>query len=216
MNEPKLTDDDDGDTIEEEEEPKITDDDDGDTIEEEEEPKITDDDDGDTQTTEDSIVGEGRNPDADLEDDDKLCSKSIGSEKYAEQSGWDQSLDSFQNDYDDAVEKDLNSKYDLPQDTVELTKEEIESKNRVNEEIMKLIMYRSQRKWYATISIISIFGGLLIMMLSFIAMQKDLLPEWKEVLLLLLGAFVGSFSRVIDHWFNNSQAEEKLLESANT
>ena len=119
-------------------------------------------------------------------------------------------------DYDDAVEKDLNSKYDLPQDTVELTKEEIESKNRVNEEIMKLIMYRSQRKWYATISIISIFGGLLIMMLSFIAMQKDLLPEWKEVLLLLLGAFVGSFSRVIDHWFNNSQAEEKLLESANT
>ena len=197
-------------------EPKLTDDDDGDTVEEEEEPKITDDDDGDTQTIEDSIVGEGRNPDADLEEDYKLCSKSIGSEKYAEQSGWDQSLDRFQNDYDDAVEKDLNSKYDLPQDTVELTKEEIESKNRVNEEIMKLIMYRSQRKWYATISIISIFGGLLMMMLSFIAMQKDLLPEWKEVLLLLLGAFVGSFSRVIDHWFNNSQAEEKLLESANT
>ena len=80
---------------------------------------------------------------------------------------------------------------------------------------MKLIMYRSQRKWYATISIIAIFGGLLVMMLSFIAMQRDLMPEWKEVLLVLLGAFVGSFSRVIDHWFNNSQAEEKLLESAN-
>ena len=36
MNEPKLTDDDDGDTIEEEEEPKITDNDDGDTLAEEE------------------------------------------------------------------------------------------------------------------------------------------------------------------------------------
>ena len=185
-------------------EPKLTDDDDGDTIEEEEEiePKITDNDDGDTPEIEDYfVVGEGRNPDADLEDD--CCSE----EKSAEQSDGDQP-----NSFNLGV-KDPD---DLPQDTVELTKEEIESKNRVNEEIMKLIMYRSQRKWYATISIISIFGGLLIMMLSFIAMQKDLLPEWKEVLLLLLGAFVGSFSRVIDHWFNNSQAEEKLLESANT
>jgi len=41
------------------------------------------------------------------------------------------------------------------------------------------------------------------------------MPEWKEILLVMLGAFVGSFSRVIDHYFNNSQAEEKLLESAN-
>jgi hypothetical protein len=76
-------------------------------------------------------------------------------------------------------------------------------------------MYRSQRKWYATISIIGIFGGLLGLMLVFIALGKDMTPEWKEILLVLLGAFVGSFSRVIDHWFNNSQAEEKLLESAN-
>ena len=80
---------------------------------------------------------------------------------------------------------------------------------------MKLIMYRSERKWFATIAVISIFGALLIMMLSFIAMGKDLMPEWKEILLVMLGAFVGSFSRVIDHYFNNSQAEEKLLESAN-
>ena len=140
------------------------------------------------------------------------------SEKYAEQSGWDQSLDRFQVTKDDA-RKDWDEKFDvpddLPQDAVEITKEQREAKDKINQEIMKLIMYRSQRKWYATISIIAIFGGLLVMMLSFIAMQRDLMPEWKEVLLVLLGAFVGSFSRVIDHWFNNSQAEEKLLESAN-
>ena len=181
-------------------EPKITDDYDGDTIEEEEvEPKITDDSDGDTPEIEDSF-GAGSLGVKECCDD---------SEKYAEQSGWDQS----------EVRKDWDEKFDvpddLPQDAVELTKEQREAKDKINQEIMKLIMYRSQRKWYATISIISIFGGLLIMMLSFIAMQRDLMPEWKEVLLVLLGAFVGSFSRVIDHWFNNSQAEEKLLESAN-
>ena len=31
-------------------------------------------------------------------------------------------------------------------------------KHSEHEEFMKLIMYRSQRKWYATISIIFIFG----------------------------------------------------------
>ncbi len=26
--------------------------------------------------------------------------------------------------------------------------------------------------------------------------------EWKEILLLVLGAFIGSYSKVIDYWFN--------------
>ena len=191
-------------------EPKLTDDDDGDTIEEEEvEPKITDDDDGDTPAVEESFSAGSLGV-------KECCDDSDDSEKYAEQSGWDQP--SFQVSNDN-VRKDWDEKFDvpgdLPQDDIEMTKEQREAKDKINQEIMKLIMYRSQRKWYATISIISIFGGLLMMMLSFIAMQKDLMPEWKEVLLVLLGAFVGSFSRVIDHWFNNSQAEEKLLESAN-
>jgi len=179
-------------------EPKLTDDDDGDTTEEEEvEPKITDDVDGDTPEVEESFSASSIGV-------KECCDDSDDSEKYAEQSGWDQS----------DVRKDWDEKFDVPDD-IELSKEQREAKDKINQEIMKLIMYRSQRKWYATISIISIFGGLLMMMLSFIAMQKDLMPEWKEVLLVLLGAFVGSFSRVIDHWFNNSQAEEKLLESAN-
>ena len=179
-------------------EPKLTDDDDGDTTEEEEvEPKISDDDDGDTPEIEEPFSSGSLGV-------KECCDDSDDSEKYAEQSGWDQS----------DVRKDWDEKFDVSED-IELTKEQREAKDKINQEIMKLIMYRSQRKWYATISIISIFGGLLMLMLSFIAMQRDLMPEWKEVLLVLLGAFVGSFSRVIDHWFNNSQAEEKLLESAN-
>ena len=187
-------------------EPKLTDDDDGDTIEEEEvEPKITDDVDGDTPEVEESFSASSIGV-------KECCDDSDDSERYAEQSGWDRSSDSFQVTKDD---KKFDVPDDLPQDAVELTKEQREAKDKINQEIMKLIMYRSQRKWYATISIIGIFGSLLGLMLVFIALGKDMTPEWKEILLVLLGAFVGSFSRVIDHWFNNSQAEEKLLESAN-
>lgn len=183
---------------------KLTDDDDGDTLDEDEhssEPKLTDDDDGDS-----------------FEAEEDISSTSLGykeccdePEKYEEQSGFDKP--SFQVD-EDNVREDWDSKFNVEGNT-DLTPEERISKDKINVKIMKLIMYRSQRKWYATISIIGIFGGLLGLMLVFIAMGKDMTPEWKEILLVLLGAFVGSFSRVIDHWFNNSQAEEKLLESAN-
>lgn len=31
--------------------------------------------------------------------------------------------------------------------------------------------------------------------------------EWKEILLLVLGAFLGSYSRVIDFWFNGNDTD---------
>ena len=187
--------------------PKLTDDDDGDAIEEEEvEPKITDEDDGDTPAIEDSFGAGSLGY-------KECCDESDDSEKYAEQSGWDQF--NQETDLSGSIRKDWDRKFDVPDDSVSLSKQERESKDKINDKIMKLIMYRSERKWFATIAVISIFGALLVMMLSFIAMGKDLMPEWKEILLVMLGAFVGSFSRVIDHYFNNSQAEEKLLESAN-
>ena len=82
------------------------------------------------------------------------------------------------------------------------------------EEFMKLIMYRSQRKWYATVSIIFIFGLIIALMMIFMAMGKDLTTGWKEVLLVMVGAFVGSWGKVIDFWFNNSEQDNTLLETA--
>ena len=83
-----------------------------------------------------------------------------------------------------------------------------------NEEFMKLIMYRSQRKWYATLSIIFIFGLIIVLMMGFMALGKDLTAGWKEVLLVMVGAFVGSWGKVIDFWFNNSEQDNSLIETA--
>ena len=88
------------------------------------------------------------------------------------------------------------------------------AKNKEHEEFMKLIMYRSQRKWYATISIIFIFGLIITLMMGFMALGKDLTAGWKEVLLVMVGAFVGSWGKVIDFWFNNSEQDNTLLETA--
>ena len=103
---------------------------------------------------------------------------------------------------------------------MELDDKEIEKelknmmKRNDNEEFMKLIMYRSQRKLYATLSIIFIFGLIIILMMGFVALGKDLTAGWKEVLLVMVGAFVGSWGKVIDFWFNNSEQDNTLLETA--
>ena len=88
------------------------------------------------------------------------------------------------------------------------------AKNKEHEEFMKLIMYRSQRKRYATLSIIFIFGRIITLMMGFMALGKDLTAGWKEVLLVMVGAFVGSWGKVIDFWFNNSEQDNTLLETA--
>ena len=33
--------------------------------------------------------------------------------------------------------------------------------------------------------------------------------EWKELLLLLLGAFIGNFGKVVDYWFNNKNKKDE-------
>ena len=37
--------------------------------------------------------------------------------------------------------------------------------------------------------------------------QPSINQEWKEVLLLVLGAFLGSYSRIIDFWFNGNDTD---------
>ena len=87
-------------------------------------------------------------------------------------------------------------------------------KHEINLSLVDVIRYRQSRKWYVSISIILIFFVLLCLMIYFIGAGKDLMPEWKEILLLMLGGFIASFSKVIDFWFNNQENDNKLLEHA--
>jgi len=37
--------------------------------------------------------------------------------------------------------------------------------------------------------------------------EAAMAPEWKEILLLVLGAFIASYGKVIDFWFNASDED---------
>lgn len=44
--------------------------------------------------------------------------------------------------------------------------------------------------------------------------ETELHQEWKEILLLVLGAFIGSYNRVIDFWFNSEDRDREVIARA--
>ena len=87
-------------------------------------------------------------------------------------------------------------------------------KHFINVKLVELINYRQSRKWYVSIAVVGMFAVILILMIYFMSQGKDVTDGWKEILLLMLGGFVGSFAKVIDFWFNNQENDNKLLEHA--
>jgi len=45
--------------------------------------------------------------------------------------------------------------------------------------------------------------------------DTEISGEWKEILLLLLGALIGAFGKVVDHWFKDSDKDKMLIEKIN-
>lgn len=80
--------------------------------------------------------------------------------------------------------------------------------NRFNVILQKMMNTR----WYITMIVLMTFLLLLVGIVLSIIFQAHITQEWKEILLLLLGAFIGSYNRVIDFWFNNAQRDDKLIE----
>lgn len=68
------------------------------------------------------------------------------------------------------------------------------------------------RRWYITASVLGSF--ILIIAGIFYAMNYQLVMagEWKELLLLLLGAFIGSYGKIIDYWFSDTDKDKMLVQ----
>ena len=84
----------------------------------------------------------------------------------------------------------------------------------INLELIEVIKYRNSKKWWLSFGLVFILFLIIFLMMVLIAFGIDVMEGWKEVLLVLLGAFVASFSKLIDFWFNNQEADNQLLIAA--
>ena len=68
------------------------------------------------------------------------------------------------------------------------------------------------RRWHITALVLGgfmfIIGGMFFAILNKSAIEG----EWKELLLLLLGAFIGSYGKIIDYWFSDTDKDKMLVQ----
>jgi hypothetical protein len=69
-----------------------------------------------------------------------------------------------------------------------------------------------QRRWFITAIVLFTFFGTIIAIFFAIIAKTPMAGEWKELLLLLLGAFIGSYGKIIDYWFSDQDKDKMLVQ----
>jgi hypothetical protein len=88
------------------------------------------------------------------------------------------------------------------------------AENQTSSKFADLLNDIMTKRWYITALVLG--GFLLIIGGIFYAMNYQLVMagEWKELLLLLLGAFIGSYGKIIDYWFSDQDKDKMLVQKA--
>ena len=69
-----------------------------------------------------------------------------------------------------------------------------------------------RRRWYITAMVLGGFMLIIGGIFAAIVNQTEVASEWKELLMLLLGAFIGSYGKIIDYWFSDVDKDKMLVQ----
>ena len=75
-----------------------------------------------------------------------------------------------------------------------------------------LLASMMSRRWYISAMVL---GGFMLIIGGVFAAIMNKTPasaEWKELLLLMLGAFIGSYGKIIDYWFSDTDKDKMLVQ----
>jgi len=76
----------------------------------------------------------------------------------------------------------------------------------------QLLNSMMKRRWYISAMVLGGFMMIIAGMFTAIAIKTPMAAEWKELLLLLLGAFIGSYGKIIDYWFSDTDKDKMLVQ----
>ena len=90
----------------------------------------------------------------------------------------------------------------------------METNNNAVEEkgFQKLLISMMTRRWLMTLVVLITFMTIAIGILISIHIGSEVAGEWKELLLLLLGALIGSYGKIIDYWFSDTDKDKMLVQ----
>lgn len=90
-------------------------------------------------------------------------------------------------------------------------KEEIQEQPE-NTGFRDLLTSMMNRRWLITSIVLYTFVVITTGILISIHIGTEVAGEWKELLLLLLGAFIGSYGKIIDYWFSDTDKDKMLVQ----
>ena len=88
----------------------------------------------------------------------------------------------------------------------------MEEQNEQNTGFQKLLLSMMTRRWLMTLIVLITFMTIAVGILLSIHSEATVSGEWKELLLLLLGALIGSYGKIIDYWFSDTDKDKMLVQ----
>jgi hypothetical protein len=85
---------------------------------------------------------------------------------------------------------------------------EVEDKNR----FYYMLQQMQANRWKITVIVLSLFFFIIFGINSAVFFGVEIAEDWKELLLILLGAFVGNLNKVVDYWFNSEDRDKMLIQ----
>jgi len=84
----------------------------------------------------------------------------------------------------------------------------VEDKNRFYYMLQKM----QANRWRITAIVLGLFFFIILGINSAVFLGVSIGEDWKEMLLILLGAFVGNLNKVVDYWFNSEDRDKMLIQ----
>ena len=83
--------------------------------------------------------------------------------------------------------------------------------NQTPDGFKQLLNAMMRRRWYITAMVLGGFMVIIGGIFAAITLQTPMASAWKELLMLLLGAFIGSYGKIIDYWFSDTDKDKLLV-----
>jgi hypothetical protein len=84
----------------------------------------------------------------------------------------------------------------------------VEEKNR----FYFMLQQMQSNRWKITAIVLGLFFFIIAGINSAVFFGVEIKEDWKELLLILLGAFVGNLNKVVDYWFNSEDRDKMLIQ----
>jgi hypothetical protein len=85
---------------------------------------------------------------------------------------------------------------------------QVEDKNR----FYYMLQQMQSNRWRITAIVLGLFTLIIVGINAAVFLGASIGEDWKELLLILLGAFVGNLNKVVDYWFNSEDRDKMLIQ----